>query len=322
LRVWKSLVPSALPKPALSIGGQGCGDDSNRIKRSLVPPYGLPDPTVYMKAKFDYKMVRRGEGYVMEKRPKGTLEAERQASRLARDALKLEKAQLPPPTPPPDLTQPKLRFRTKPPERLICKVCNKTCKSTFQLRQHELSHSVERNFLCTGYPGCMYAGGKNSTALQKHILSVHQPHNLACEICGKVLRGESSLRNHQATMHFGQKRKSTLPCNVCDKMLCSNQALVDHMLEHEDARHFRCADCPKRFNTRKAIASHVVWHMPDRPFPCYQCDARFKTTYCLREHRLRHSKYKALKCDLCGEAFKMRKSLISHQQRSCQQKKK
>jgi len=304
LRVWKSLVPTL---PSTETPSPSCGEIVSRIKHSA-PAVGLLDPT----APYEYKMVRQGEGYVMMKVPKGTLEADKQALRMAKAELKMAQKL---PLLPSDSSRPRRNTLKRGP--YICKICEKICKSRVLLGEHELTHSTERNFRCTEYPGCTYAGGKNSSALKKHILAVHQSsHSVACEICGKVLRGGGyALRKHQAQIHFGPRPRYTGLCPVCDKMLCTNRALIDHLLEHENGRHFRCANCPKRFNTRKAIASHMTSHMTERPFPCDQCNFMFKNKNSLKMHQRRHAQPKNFKCDECGEAFAFFKLLYSHQRR-------
>jgi Zinc finger, C2H2 type len=275
-------------------------------------PYSLPDPKDCQKPLFDYKMVKQGEGYVVRKLPLGTLEAQKQASRLAREVVNLQKAQpKPKPVPPPPEKIP-VKPHKPPPPIYNCRFCDKNFRKYFYMKEHELTHSLERNYPCTEYPNCMFAG-KNQTSLWKHVLQVHKMQELACEICGKVLRGNLALRIHQDKIHFNPKRAPALPCTLCDKTLHNKQTLRDHLAEHENARNFHCADCPKRFNSRKTMANHVIWHMEDRPFPCDLCDSRFKNSTTLRVHRSTHSDEKHFKCTVCGDAFKLRAGLLSHQ---------
>lgn len=81
--------------------------------------------------------------------------------------------------------------------------------------------------------------------------------------------------------------KSLFECDVCQKQLPNNSALVTHKWVH--SKPYSCTECDARFSTKGNLLVHQRRHTGEKPFACNQCPASFSTKGNLKRHIKAHS---------------------------------
>lgn len=109
-----------------------------------------------------------------------------------------------------------------------------------------------------------------------------------CNICGKILKSEVSLREHILIQHTDGEFVYT--CHICGK----EYKHVRYLKTHIKGVHkwtLKCDICSKKFSTRPRIARHMVVHSRLKDFPCNVCGRAFsqKTT---ADHHCENSRKK------------------------------
>jgi hypothetical protein len=81
--------------------------------------------------------------------------------------------------------------------------------------------------------------------------------------------------------------KSLFECDICQKVLPNNSALVTHKWVH--SKPYSCSECDARFSTKGNLLVHQRRHTGEKPFACDQCPASFSTKGNLKRHIKAHS---------------------------------
>ena len=122
-----------------------------------------------------------------------------------------------------------------------CNTCEKKCNTKWNLKQHELSHTViEKPFFC--------------------------------EYCDKkfVL---SSQKNVHERIHTGEK---PFQCHHCDKKFVTKASKDSHERVHTGEKPYQCQFCDKKFGEQRTKDVHERIHSGDKPFSCKFCASAFR----------------------------------------------
>ncbi|XP_071037979.1 zinc finger protein OZF [Parasteatoda tepidariorum] len=114
-----------------------------------------------------------------------------------------------------------------------------------------------------------------------------------CEICGKLQRSLSTLRDH-LRVHT-QERPFT--CEECGRYSHSNSINLGTL--------HVCNICNKQFATRYYLSRHQVIHTGERPYSCLECDRSFSQKENLQRHMRSHSGMKLFRCIACSSDIQL-----------------
>jgi len=178
----------------------------------------------------------------------------------------------------------------------ICPDCPKKFVSSDGLKEHYSSHkevAIEKN--------------KTNSESVKNEFTEPQEYILKEEV------NDVDLESPQKTYNF--------PCDLCDKYLSTNEALVIHKIIHAEKTKYKCEveDCSLDFANRKTMLQHMrvdhgIEKTPDsRMFHmCPDCGKQFSTKSSMENHQIKHSDDKNFVCMECGKQFKRKESLHFH----------
>jgi uncharacterized Zn-finger protein len=132
-----------------------------------------------------------------------------------------------------------------------CNKCDKAFNTLFEIKSHLVKHSNERPFNCT----ICRTKFKRKDALVKHMQSIHTYSEilLECEICGKLVRHQSTLRNHMRS----HSNIRDFKCQMCNKSFKRRDHLKEHLLTHNTYSAFKCVLCNKRYKLEKYLRRHM-----------------------------------------------------------------
>lgn len=101
-------------------------------------------------------------------------------------------------------------------------------------------------------------------------------------------------------------------CNVCNKMLLSENELLNHKKRHKIHEALICPYCNRSYIDKHRYAVHVRIHTGEMPFSCNVCNKKFRDDRKLKLHMARHSSTLSHKCHLCPRSFEGPKALEKH----------
>lgn len=110
----------------------------------------------------------------------------------------------------------------KSPEELICKICDKQCKSANSYNRHIRTHDESRPYICSK--------------------------------CDKPFKTSQVLTEHMKR-HYDDRRHK---CNICGMKYYAKASLNDHIRSHTGERPFKCDSCGKAFATRAILRQHMA----------------------------------------------------------------
>lgn len=210
--------------------------------------------------------------------------------------------------------------------KIKCKFCNKSFRSTRERMEHENTHTGHRPYVCRV---CCKSFAAVSN-LRKHLNRHAAPGEIQekrvgrsnpkisrkCSFCGKICIGTRERYEHE-NIHTGKRPHA---CTICPQTFASSPNLLRHIKLHTDDRRHKCTVCKKRFVTKSKLEIHTKErHLkdtdPHRYFPCGQCDAKFKTYARMYVHRRIHRKNTAVFiCYYCDKEFPRREYIARHMQ--------
>jgi KRAB domain-containing zinc finger protein len=160
---------------------------------------------------------------------------------------------------------------------------------------------------------------KNNSLLRQHERCVHSSHSdgkkHTCKVCGKVFKNKRYLNQHENHVHSGQ----TYTCEFCDIVCKSKIYLQGHIrrIHRKIEKEYCCAICKKIFNRKGSLYAHVRnvhSYTEGVDFTCTTCKKVFKNKVSLYDHfRHVHKKIeKKCTCDICFKVFTETKKLQQH----------
>lgn len=164
-----------------------------------------------------------------------------------------------------------------------CDQCEKRFKSKHRLHQHvKLKHDMSNQQIC---PQCGVTF-LNMTSLTLH-LDTHNPERekRACHLCGKYV--------FHLNRHLEAHVRETVACDECGKELRGKNALKTHkkMMHNKDAPVYPCTVCSKSFRSKYKLSEHLSIHTGVKKFTCYFCPEQFAAATNRTKHcKLRHPK--------------------------------
>lgn len=153
-------------------------------------------------------------------------------------------------------------------EKLKCDFenCNFTCATRPQMRDHvKHKHHKEVVHLC---PQCGVSFGQPGS-LRNHIRNIHEKNNYIyqCSMCPMTFRVPSHLRNHQAVHTTEYNFKCDYP--GCTKKFRAKRNLKLHQRFHQRETlkyKFPCEFCDRMFLTKDAVRRHSFTHTKSKEF--------------------------------------------------------
>ncbi|CRK86918.1 CLUMA_CG000739, isoform A [Clunio marinus] len=189
----------------------------------------------------------------------------------------------------------------------ICNFFKESCKN-----QHDMSNKQDlKSFPCE-ICGKLF---RNGSQLKQHHRRVHlKIKAYQCDICDKSFYVRKDLARHIDTHR--ENRTRDYHCYICEKSYLNNEGLRKHVRRcHENIeKPYQCDICSKKFDARYEIAAHVDIHRKyrTRDFNCDICKTYYFNKILLQQHKSHCHGNKIFSCAFCGRTFKTKRERKSH----------
>nr|XP_020138964.1 zinc finger protein 883-like isoform X2 [Microcebus murinus]XP_020138965.1 zinc finger protein 883-like isoform X2 [Microcebus murinus] len=213
----------------------------------------------------------------------------------------------------------------------ICDICHPVFKDILCLSEHHginpgqklyISGACERGFCISG-----------NQAHKEH--SAEKP--LMCMESEKDILEVRDLFQHQATSSGVKLQRSTehraafpsssnlrqeqgvfdaqkpFKCSKCGKTFLKAFALLDHLLNQAEERHFRYPTGGNAPRENSIHVNHEAFHTGETSHVCTGCGKAFSHQFQLRTHQKIHTGKTHHNCRECGKVFTRKHSLVQHQ---------
>ncbi|XP_053948200.1 zinc finger protein 239-like [Anastrepha ludens] len=182
------------------------------------------------------------------------------------------------------------------PKIFLCQACPKTFREAGGLKNHELSHTENRE----RYP-CDKCNQTFSTpyTYKRHI-QTHEDNRkpiYQCTQCEKSFLHKSGL-----TIHELHHKGATLECHICQKRYVRQIDLDTHLRTHSGESPFECHICDKSFIHKRILNRHLQYHEGYFSYTCLTCGAKFSKYDKYYLHRMQHTGL-PYKCGSCEKQF-------------------
>ena len=171
---------------------------------------------------------------------------------------------------------------------------------------------IRKSYLCEVCGKCL----SSENSLRNHVRAKHSSDgNFVCTSCGKSFVKSALLKQHRLEYHGvtdDQMPSKPSACSFCSKRYLSSGALKQHMQLHNDNPRYKCQFCGKVWTSRAGLTMHVRGHTGEKPFKCPVCLKGFTNKLNLQVHERCHNKVKPFSCTHCGQSFRQQAHLIAH----------
>ncbi|KAK7068638.1 hypothetical protein SK128_020806, partial [Halocaridina rubra] len=190
-----------------------------------------------------------------------------------------------------------------------CKQCSKSFLDKYRLKAHLKTHGErEKSYSCDICHRSYY----NSYHLKRHTKTHAEGEagQYVCNVCGKVLSTQNGLDSHMLT-HTGEK---PFQCEHCGATFRQMSNLNTHIKElHLQKKNHTCQICQASFVRRRLLDYHINRvHTGERPYKCETCGAGFVYPHCYRTHLRKHTGDKPFECHICSKQFSTRENRNAH----------
>ncbi|XP_031846022.2 uncharacterized protein LOC116432791 [Nomia melanderi] len=183
-----------------------------------------------------------------------------------------------------------------------CNACGSTFNDVYSLKEHNRLYHYD--------PAAMIQEKLDEGGQQS---SMHK-----CDVCGKVYKYKSVLKQHKVKAHGdtpNYERRRYL-CALCGKELKTAKGLEIHNRSHTGEKPYTCEVCGKCFACETLLRTHNVTHTGERKYSCDQCGKAFTQRSTLVVHKRYHTGERPYVCPRCGKGFVTRTVLNTHM-KSC-----
>ncbi|KAM5145545.1 uncharacterized protein ACMZJ9_012896 [Mantella aurantiaca] len=154
-----------------------------------------------------------------------------------------------------------------------------------------------------------------------------ESNNLYMSVSGDTMSKDQDMDYLPLSTNYKRARtcgirseKTSLPCEVCGKVLGRKATLEKHLQIHTGERPFVCNECGQRFSCKSHLTAHERSHSGERPYICNQCGQRFFKQQHLVLHQVVHTGEKPFSCPVCGKGFTRQSSVLKHSSMHAEQK--
>lgn len=210
----------------------------------------------------------------------------------------------------PELSNPEERGKR------TCTVCLKFFSKVQHMKAHFDAEHKNVVFQCPSCPTSF----KIKNSLTKHIKRNHQ---FICPNCSVMFDTKNKLQTHWESDHkdmeFPFLRVGEVACDICNKIMCSQNSLARHKLEiHENIKKIRSRSRPCTICKENCIGSYQkMKHMRDvhkngeiLKRKCLLCNSEFELYDDFKSHVEAHKDHSI--CMICGDHFPDSYAQVTH----------
>lgn len=162
----------------------------------------------------------------------------------------------------------------------VCELCGKQIERSL-FEYHMNAHYGLTPYACS-FEGCdkQYS---NRTVRDKHEIAIHgeDGYVFQCDQCDKKFKQKSKYQYHYAVKHKSEE----IACDICGKVVKHKNLLRKHMEIHTAS--YECHVCGKVLQKKYSLNVHMRVHTKEKPFPCEMCEQRFMLKVQMKTHLLK-----------------------------------
>lgn len=213
---------------------------------------------------------------------------------------------------------PEVSSSVRPPDGFayMCDVCGISCRNLARLNRHMATH--ENRFIC----GLCRSHFQTESQLSLHQTHVHRDTEgskskpvakqlekialeldlpskmLQCDLCGRLLKSQLSLKQHLNT-HQEKKHR----CGTCGKGFFKAKHLACHQRNTHASGKFACELCERSYTNNRGLLYHMALKHKTDGGSCMVCGKAFQDSIKLRLHQRMHMP-KMFPCQICRQSFR------------------
>ncbi|XP_055615228.1 uncharacterized protein LOC129761528 [Toxorhynchites rutilus septentrionalis] len=162
----------------------------------------------------------------------------------------------------------------------VCELCGKQVERSY-FEYHMNGHYGLAPYACS-FEGCDKRYG-NKTTRDRHEVVFHgeDGYVFQCDQCDEKFKQKAKYEYHYALKHKNEK----VPCNICGKVFKHKSIVRDHMRIHKT--NYECHVCGKILQKKYSLDVHMRIHTNEKPYPCGLCEKRFMLKVQMKTHLLK-----------------------------------
>jgi len=205
-----------------------------------------------------------------------------------------------------------------------CNICGNFFLTQWSLERHIKSHVSEKTYTCHLCEKIL----SSKSQLKYHIEHHGDSKSLKCDKSGILLSSESGsgATHDRYKCDLTEKKAVKFRCDLCGKLLATDISLKKHILNaHCTDKSHKCLLCSQVLQTKQTLANHMRTHLsPIKNLKTHKCDVcgmMLKTEYTIEKHLLKaHKMDKPSICELCGKCYITPDGLLQHMETHTREK--